>query len=206
MGNLKYYDIFFLLAISTGISRDGRLTTATYMGEYNQDRFELNIIAKEIEAPERIADTRVIVWIFNPEQLVRVILSRPPSEVHLEQDEIIAELRNATKKRIIIDEIRYHVDAIGRIRMDWCDLFFHAVEPETHTIVPVDNILKVIDAHYDFLKDYYAGFAIENVVPAQTQYVEEEIDLALTGLIALLVVLFIGAISFIVLCCCLKNW
>lgn len=192
--------------ISTGISRDGRLTTATYMGEYNQDRFELNIIAKEIEAPERVADTRVIVWIFNPEQLVRVILSRPPSEVHLEQDEIIAELRNATKKRIIIDEIRYHVDAIGRIRMDWCDLFFHAVEPETHTIVPVDNILKVIDAHYDFLKDYYAGFAIENVVPAQTQYVEEEIDLALTGLIALLVVLFIGAISFIVLCCCLKNW
>lgn len=182
------------------------MTTATYMGEYNQDRFELSVIAKEIEPPERMAETTIVVWVFNPEQLVRVILSRPPSEVHNEQDEIIAELRNATQKRIIIDEIRYHVDAIGRIRMDWCDLFFHAVEPDTHQIVPVDMVLKVIDAHYDFLKDYYAGFAIENVVPAQNTYVEEEIDLALTGLIALLVVLFIGAISFIVLCCCLKNW
>lgn len=36
--------------------------------------------------------------------------------------------------------------------MDWCDMFFHAVEPSTQTIVPVDDILKVIDSHYDFLK------------------------------------------------------
>lgn len=92
------------------------------------------------------------VWIFNPDQLVRVILSRPPSEVHDEQEEIITELRNATDKRIIIDEIRYHVDAMGRIRMDWCDLFFHAVDPVTKEIVPVDDILKVIDSSYDFLK------------------------------------------------------
>lgn len=84
--------------------------------------------------------------------MVRVILSRPPSEVHQEQHEIIVELQNATQKRIIIDEIRYHVDSMGRIRMDWCDMFFHAVEPSTQTIVPVDDILKVIDSHYDFLK------------------------------------------------------
>lgn len=92
------------------------------------------------------------MWIFNPEQLVRVILSRPPSEVHKEHSEIIGELQNATQKRIIIDEIRYHVDSMGRIRMDWCDMFFHAVEPSSQMIVPVDDILKVIDSHYDFLK------------------------------------------------------
>lgn len=72
--------------------------------------------------------------------------------MYKQQDEIIAELHNATQKRIIIDEIRYHVDTMGRIRMDWCDMFFHAVEPSTQTIVPVDDILKVIDSHYDFLK------------------------------------------------------
>lgn len=64
----------------------------------------------------------------------------------------MSELRNATHRRIIIDEIRYHVDQMGRIRMDWCDLFFHAVDPATQAIVPVDDLLKVIDAHYDFLK------------------------------------------------------
>lgn len=176
------------------------------MGEYDQDRFELTIVAKETEHPGREAQTKVIISIFRPDQLVRVIMSRPPSEVIQEQDEIITELHNATGKRIVLDEIRHHVNAMGRIRMDWCDLFFHAVDPATKQIVPVEDVLKAIDNNYDFLKEYYAGFAIENIVPAHAKFVTEEIDLALIGLLALLIVLFIGAISFMVLCCCLKNW
>lgn len=88
--------------------------------------------------------------------MVRVILSRPPSEVQSERDEILIELTNVTKKRIIIDDIRYHVDSVGRIRMDWADLFFHAVDPSTNNIVPVFDVLNEIDAKYDFLKDYYS--------------------------------------------------
>uniref|UniRef100_A0A336M3D8 CSON011390 protein n=1 Tax=Culicoides sonorensis TaxID=179676 RepID=A0A336M3D8_CULSO len=188
------------------ISKDGRITTASYMAEYNQDRFILEIIAKEVEMPERFAKANVHVWIFDPEQLIRVILSRPPSEVHQEREEIISELSNATQKRIIVDEIRYHVDNMGRIRMDWCDLYFHAIDTETESIVPVIDILTVIDSQYDFLKDYYAGFAIENVVPAFATNVTEEFDIALAAIIALLIVLFVGTVSFIVLCCCLKHW
>lgn len=96
------------------------------------------------------------MWIYEPEQLVRVILSRPPSEVQNERDEILFELTNVTKKLIIIDDIRYHVDGVGRIRMDWADLFFHAVDPGSKNIVPVFDILNEIDSKYDFLKDYYS--------------------------------------------------
>ncbi|KAM7364223.1 cadherin 87A isoform 3-T5 [Cochliomyia hominivorax] len=188
------------------ISSEGRISTGAFMAEYNQDRFELEIIAKEVEAPQRIAKAKVIVWIYDYSQLVRVILSRPREEVSQQQDEIIAELRNATQHRIIVDELRYHVDSMGRIRMDWSDLFFHAVEPNTKQISPVDEILKVIDANYDYLRDYYAGFAIENVVPAYITIVQEEFDLAVAGLVALVIVLFVGVVSFIVLCCCLKHW
>lgn len=56
------------------------------------------------------------------------------------------------------------------------------------------------------LQDYYAGFAIENVVPAYIAIVQDEFDLAVAGLVALVIVLFVGVISFIVLCCCLKHW
>lgn len=63
---------------------------------------------------------------------------------------------NVTKKHIIIDDIRYHVDNVGRIRMDWTDLYFHAVDIETKMIVAVDDILNEIDLKYDFLKDYYS--------------------------------------------------
>lgn len=176
------------------------------MAEYNQDRFVLEVVAKEVEPPERFAKATVNVWIFNTDQLIRVILSRPPSEVNSERDEIIAELSNATMKRIIVDEIRYHVDSMGRIRMDWCDLYFHAVDEKLNEIVPVDEILKLVDAQYDTLKDYYAGYAIENIVPAQVPFTEEEFDIALAAVIALLIILFIGVVTFIVLCCCLKNW
>ncbi len=73
-----------------------------------------------------------------------------------ERDEILVELTNVTKNRIIIDDIRYHVDGVGRIRMDWTDLFFHAVDNESQSIVPVHELLTEIDSKYDFLKDYYS--------------------------------------------------
>lgn len=44
-----------------GISPDGRITSESFMAEYNQDRFELEIIAKETEAPQRMARTKVLV-------------------------------------------------------------------------------------------------------------------------------------------------
>lgn len=56
---------------------------------------------------------------FEPSQLIRVILSRPPEEVIREKDEIVLELSNATKSRVVVDDIRYHVDASGHIRREW---------------------------------------------------------------------------------------
>lgn len=40
--------------------------------------------------------------------------------------------------------------------MDWTDMFFHAVDPDTKAIVPVNDILNEIDSKFDFLKDYYS--------------------------------------------------
>lgn len=112
--------------------------------------------ASNISSKNNIELSPTQVWIYEQEQLVRVILSRPPAEVQSERDEILIELTNVTKKHIIIDDIRYHVDSVGRIRMDWADLLFHAVDPATKNIVPISEILNEIDAKYDFLKDYYS--------------------------------------------------
>lgn len=37
------------------------MSTASYMAEYNQDHFELDIVAKETESPEREALAKVFV-------------------------------------------------------------------------------------------------------------------------------------------------
>ncbi|KAJ8969553.1 hypothetical protein NQ314_001705 [Rhamnusium bicolor] len=170
------------------ISDKGEIYTATYLAENNQHRFVIDVIARENAYPEREAYAQVYVWIFEPEQLIRVILSRPREEVTKEREEIVAELSNATQSLVIIDEIRYHINDNGLKNEDWSDLYILVVNPKTQTILPVPDVLKTIDSKYDFLKDYYAGFAIENVVPAFMTERDETFDPALAALIALLII------------------
>lgn len=59
------------------------------------------------------------VWIFEPEQLIRVILSRPNKEVSFEREEILSELSNATKALVIVHEMRDHTNDEGRRNPDW---------------------------------------------------------------------------------------
>lgn len=51
----------FFFCNSAAISQDGRLTTNAFMAEYNQDRFELEIQAKETQPPERVTIAKVYV-------------------------------------------------------------------------------------------------------------------------------------------------
>ncbi|XP_014253016.1 cadherin-87A [Cimex lectularius] len=188
------------------ISDTGKLTTATLVAEYNQERFKLEVVAKEKAPPYREAKAYVNVWIYEQQQLIRVIISRPPEEVHREKNQIIMELSNATKALVVIDDIKYHVDESGRIQQDWCDMYLHVVDKKTLTISTIPDILKIFDTEYEFLKDHYAGFAIENVVPAYVGIKEASFEPALAALIALLIVLFVGCISVIVVCCCFRHW
>lgn len=51
-------------------------------------------------------------------------------------------------------------------------MYLHVVDGPSQTIASIPEVLKVIDAKYDFLKDYYAGFAIENVVVCKILYIK----------------------------------
>lgn len=58
------------------VTEDGKLVTANYMAEYNQDRFVLDVVAKEKALPEREATTKVHVrechyYCAYPEQLLQ---------------------------------------------------------------------------------------------------------------------------------------
>jgi hypothetical protein len=51
-------------------------------------------------------------------------------------------------------------------------MYLHVVDGPSQTIASIPEVLKVIDAKYDFLKDYYAGFAIENVVVGKILFIK----------------------------------
>ncbi|XP_065338532.1 cadherin-87A [Cloeon dipterum] len=189
------------------VSNTGRISTTTPMLEYNQGRFLLRLVAKEMVAPYREAETLVHVWVYDQSQLVRVILSRPPESVHKDRNKVTSELSRVTQGLVVTDDIRYHVDDKGQLKHNWSDMYLAVVDPATMGIVAVPQVLKLVDSNYDTLKDYYSGFAIQNVISAKSsEAMEEKVDTALAALVALLVVLIVGFISFLVVCCCLRHW
>lgn len=64
--NLYKFGTDLVGAINPGpfnLSGDGRLRTAVWMAEYNQDRFELDVMAKELAHPGRVTMAKVYVSI-----------------------------------------------------------------------------------------------------------------------------------------------
>lgn len=106
------------------------------------------------------------VWIYEPQQLIRIILSRPPGEIYSEIPELTRDLTNVTGSLIVVDDITAHVTRQGDVRVGWTDMYVHAVDSRSGEIATIPHILRVIDEKYDTLKSYYVGVAIENVLPA----------------------------------------
>ena len=91
------------------------------------------------------------------------------------------------------------------------DMYVHVVNEDNNIITPPEEVLEVVDANYDTLAKVYNDAGIQKIVPAATIETSspgfiEYLDPNLAALIALLIVLFIGAVLFSILCCCIKNW
>ncbi|CAH2040130.1 unnamed protein product, partial [Iphiclides podalirius] len=185
------------------VSQDGVLMTATFMSEYNQDRFVLDIIAQELAPPHRQAKAQVYLWVIDRSALIRLVVSRScasPSGAVRER------LQQAGQALLVAGRTLPLVQA-DRLHDDWCEIHLHAVDPSTYQVLPVDRVLKTIDSKYDQLKDVYQQFGVETLIAASaTSKAPDSFDPALAALIALLIVLFTGIVTFVVVCACLKHW
>ena len=168
-------------------------------------RFEIDIEAKESRSSHRARAT-VNLWVFEPAQQIKMIINKDPMMVNKEKETIIAELKNVTGKIVVIDDIRYHVSAASGLRRDMTDMYIHVVDGETNEIIAPEEVVKVVDANYDHLVQYYDDVGIHQVVPAEVKSEEVVFDSNLAALIALALVLFVGFITFFVVMCCLRYW
>lgn len=104
------------------------------------------------------------VWVYETHQLVKLIVSRAPQTVNKGREQILSSLANVTNMIVVLDDVRYHVNQFGYIQPDWSDVYLHLVDPMKNDIMSSWDVLTIIDDKYDYLKDYYQNFAIENVV------------------------------------------
>lgn len=195
-----------LLKDPFSIDQSGRISTSAFLAEYNQGRFDLQIAAKEIAPPYRVASTTATVWVYETHQLVKLIVSRAPQTVNEGREQILSSLANVTNMIVVLDDVRYHVNQYGYIQPDWSDVYLHLVDPTRNDIMSSWEVLTIIDDKYDYLKDYYHNFAIENVVPALVVTQNESFEPTIAALVALLVVLTVGCIGVLIICCCFRHW
>ncbi|CAL1292837.1 unnamed protein product [Larinioides sclopetarius] len=186
------------------ISADGHITAAQLMAQYDHARFELHVAAKELASPFRVAKAVLKVWIYEQNQLVRVIVPQPPEEVNRKKAVIHEILSNATRGVVVIDDIRYHVNEKKKLNRKWTDLYIHVVNNQDEMML-IPQVLEAVDSNSKILNER-PEFKIHKIVPAYVDLLDEEFDLALAALIALLVVIFVGIITMIVCCLCLKKW
>ncbi|XP_054711474.1 cadherin-87A-like [Uloborus diversus] len=186
------------------ISSDGHITASQLMAQYDHARFELKVAAKEVASPFRVAKTTVKVWIYEQNQLVRVIVPQPPEEIHQKKDLIHKILSNATRGVVVIDDIRYHVNEKKKLVRKWTDLYIHVVNNQDEMML-IPQVLEAVDSNSKVLSDR-SEFRVHKIVPAYVNLLDEEFDLAMAALITLLVIIFVGIITMIVCCLCLKKW
>ncbi|KAK4292814.1 hypothetical protein Pmani_034453 [Petrolisthes manimaculis] len=187
------------------VTEDGKLSTASLMSQYRRHRFVLHLQAKEDAPPHRIASCNVNVWVWERDDLVRVVLAQAPETVVRHQDSIAQTLSKVAEGTAVVDEIRYHVNPDNTVNRERTDMLVHVVG-DSEEVLEVGTVLKRLDQGYTTLTNTSHTARIKNVFPAAVKEVEEEVDARLAGLIALLIVLFIGLITFIVVCCCLRYW
>lgn len=188
------------------VTTDGRLFTESLMAEYNQDRFVLEVVAREEAPPFREDTANVHLWVYEPNQLSMIVVAKPLERALIERELLGDELRNATQLLIVIDEMRHHVEDDGSLNKNKTDVYVHGVDRGGNkTIAPVSDVLRAIDLHYDVLRSFN-DTAIVNVVSATAAPKKALLEPAIMALIALLVVLFVGFVMVIFTCCCIRNW
>ncbi|CAH0398993.1 unnamed protein product [Chilo suppressalis] len=185
------------------ISQDGVVMTASYMSEYNQDRFVLDIIAQELAPPHRQAKAQIYVWVIEHGALIRMVVSRGCSAP---LGGVQARLAGAGAA-LLVRARRLPLVQAERRHEHWCEVHLLPVDPKTYQVLPVERVLETIDSKFDELKDVYQEYGVETLIAASaTSKAPDSFDPALAALIALLIVLFTGIVTFIVVCACLKHW
>lgn len=187
------------------VTRDGRLFTESLMAEYNQDRFVLEVVAREESPPFREDTANVHLWVYEPNQLSMIVIAKPLERALMEREVLGDELRNATQLLIVIDEMKHHMEEDGSLNKNKTDVYVHGVERSgNNTIASVSDVLRAIDLHYDVLRSFN-DTAIVNVVSATAAPRKALLEPAIMALIALLVVLFVG-FFMVIFTCCIRNW
>jgi len=79
--------------------------------------------------------------VYEPDQLIKLVVAMPPMQVVREQKSIIKALRNVTQDIVVLDAIKYHISDEEGLRRDMTDMYVHVVNEANNLITPPEEVL-----------------------------------------------------------------
>ncbi|XP_070543956.1 cadherin-23-like [Ptychodera flava] len=160
--------------------------------------FDLEILAADIG---NLTDETILsIYLLRDDQRVKVIVLDESDNVIGWVDDFMAEISNITNAQCSDDSIKVHIDANGEPQSSMTDIFMHCVDPDTNEIMPVDDIIALLDRYEDNLSDLYSRYSVIAVVPAVSE--STQLDYQTYLQISMGVLLFVLLFLLILLLCC----
>ncbi|CAG9785729.1 unnamed protein product [Diatraea saccharalis] len=151
-------------------------------------------------------ETHVFIYLLREDQRVRFVLRAHPSEVRDKIHTFRDRLARVADAVVNIDDLRVHENKDGSVDNTKTDLYLHLVNGQDHSVLEVEQVLKIVDKNIEQLDELFKEFNVLDTQPAEYQPLRAE-SLSSNQAVFWLVwaTLFLGVLLVLALLMCLSQ-
>ncbi|CAH4029361.1 unnamed protein product [Pieris brassicae] len=129
--------------------------------------FDFKILANDTDGLSD--DAHVFIYLLREDQRVRFVLRAHPSEVRDRMNIFREHLALVTQSVVNIDDLRVHENKDGSVDNTKTDLYLHLVNGEDHSVLEVEQVLRLVDKNIEQLDELFKDFNVLDTQPADFQ-------------------------------------
>ncbi|XP_050665095.1 cadherin-23 [Leptidea sinapis] len=114
-------------------------------------------------------EAHVFIYLLREDQRVRFVLRAHPADVRDNIHTFRHTLAAVTGAVVNVDDVRVHDNRDGSVDHTKTDLYLHLVNGHDHSVLEVDQVLRLVDRNIELLDDLFKEFHVLDTQPAEVQ-------------------------------------
>ncbi|KAM3963622.1 cadherin-23 [Aphomia sociella] len=129
--------------------------------------FDFKVLANDTGGNQD--EAHVFIYLLREDQRVRFVLRSHPSEIRDKIHVFRERLARVTSSVVNVDDMRVHENKDGSVDNTKTDLYLHLVNGQDHSVLEVEQVLKIVDKNIEQLDDLFKEFNVLDTQPAEYQ-------------------------------------
>ncbi|XP_072938602.1 cadherin-23 [Epargyreus clarus] len=127
--------------------------------------FDFKVLANDTDG--NADEAHVFIYLLREDQRVRFILRAHPSEIREKINVFREQLARVTDSVVNVDDLRVHENKDGSVDNTKTDLYLHLVNGQDHSVLEVEQVLKLVDKNIEQLDDLFKEFNVLDTAGAE---------------------------------------